>query len=138
MDVWQARPAESGAKQGMRLVAAAIVVLGLWGQPATAAVYDALALDRTPEAVRHAAAKSAEPDETRYQATDVLPWKLGAPKLSFEGYEHIITAASSSAKDSGTVMTLRSGTTIRSAYPPWRPLPIILPSGQNISRPRAQ
>lgn len=94
MDVRQARPAETGAKQGVRLIAAGMVILSLGVQPAIAAVSDEVPVGRASEALHLVAAKSTETDETRYPATDVLPWKLGDPKLSFEGYEHIITAAS--------------------------------------------
>ncbi len=94
MEVWQGRPAETGAELGVRLIAAGMVILGLGVQPAMAAVNTEVPIGQGPEAVRPVAANSTGTDETGYPATDILPWKLGDPKLSFEGYEHIINAAS--------------------------------------------
>lgn len=94
MEMWQARPVETGAELGVRLVATGMLILSLGVQQAMAAVDTKVPIGGVSEGVRLVAAKSTETDETGYPATDVLPWKLGAPKLSFEGYEHIITAAS--------------------------------------------
>ena len=97
MEVRQARPSGTGARQGGRLLAAGIIILCLGIRMAPAAVTGEAPLNQDSEVLRLAAATPTEPDETRYPAMDVLPWKLVDPKLSFEGYEHIITAASGGA-----------------------------------------
>jgi len=94
MDVRQVRPAEVGARLGVRLLAVGMMILCLGIGPAPAAFKGEGSPGPGPGAVRLAAAKPTEPEETRFPAADVLPWKLVDPKLSFEGYEHIITAAS--------------------------------------------
>ena len=93
MELRQARASRTGAKQWVRLLAAGVMTLSLGIRLAPAAVTGEDPLDQDRGNLRLAAAQPTEPDETRY-ATDVLPWKLVDPKLSFEGYEHIITSAS--------------------------------------------
>lgn len=94
MELRQARASGTGARQWVRPLAVGIMTLCLGIGLAPAAVTGEDPLDQDRENLRLAAATPTEPDETRYAATDVLPWKLVDPKLSFEGYEHIITSAS--------------------------------------------
>ncbi len=94
MDVRQARTAKRGVRLGMRLLAAGAMVLCLEIWPASAAVDSEEPLNQEQPAIQLAAAKPTEPEETGYPATDVIPWKLVDPKLSFEGYEQIIKSAS--------------------------------------------
>ena len=94
MDVRQVRSVKASAKWGTRLLAMGMMILCLGPGPARAAVDGEILPDPGPGVFGLAAANPTEPEETRYPAADVLPWKLVDPKLSFEGYEHIITAAS--------------------------------------------
>jgi hypothetical protein len=96
MEAWHARPARRGAKRGARLVAAGMVILSLGNGPAEAVLSGDVG-HRVRVAVYDVAAKSTESDDWRRPAMDVLPWKLGNPKLTFEGYDHIISAASGGA-----------------------------------------
>jgi hypothetical protein len=89
--------AGSGTRLGLRLVVAGMLVLGLSIGPATAAV-EAFGADlhgsRGPNGARVVPVKSTESGDWRRSESRVLPWKLGVPKLTFEGFEQIITAAS--------------------------------------------
>jgi hypothetical protein len=96
------RPAARPARFGLRLVVAGIVGLGL----STGAAGEHLGpvgpdLDGTAWArsADVAPARSTEDDDRRRSEIAVLPWKLGAPNLTFEGYERIINAASGGLAD---------------------------------------
>jgi hypothetical protein len=96
MKAWHARPADPGAKWGARLTFAAMVILGIGSaSPEADSNGDVGHLARV--AFNEVTAKSSESDDWLGPASDVLPWKLGDPKLSFKGYEHIIAVASGGA-----------------------------------------
>ncbi len=95
-------PAALRAHWGVRLAVVGILVLGPSIGPAMAAVG---AVDADihgtggPNGARAAPVKSTEADDWRRSDGGVLPWKLGVPKLTFEGFERIITAASGGLAD---------------------------------------
>ena len=83
MDVRQVRPAEVGARLGVRLLAVGMMVLCLDVGPASAVLKGEGSPGPGPGAVRLAAAKPTEPEETRFPAADVLPWKPTLRRASF-------------------------------------------------------
>ncbi len=90
-------PAALRAHLGVRLAVAGMLVLGLSIGPAVAAV-GAVGVDirgiRGPNGAREVPVKSSEAEDWRRSEGGVLSWKLGVPKLTFEGFERIITTAS--------------------------------------------
>jgi len=90
-------PAALRAHLGVRLAVASMLGLCLSIGPATAdvgAVGADLHGSRGPNGARVVPVKSTEADDWQRSEDGVLPWKLGVPKLTFEGFERIITAAS--------------------------------------------
>jgi hypothetical protein len=87
------------ANLGVRLAVAGILVLGLGSDLAAAAgSVDDPGL-RDPSGSRIVPVRSVEADDWQRSDRGVLPWKLGVPKLTYEGFERIITAASGGLAD---------------------------------------
>ncbi len=87
-------PAALRAHLGVRLAVAGMLFLGLSIGSAAGAVGADLHRIHGPNGARVVPVKSTEADDWRQSKGGVLPWKLGVPKLTFEGFERIITAAS--------------------------------------------
>jgi hypothetical protein len=92
-------PAALCAKLGVRLAVAGILVLGLGSGLGAAAVSVDISGLRDPSGTRTVPVKSVEADDWQRSDGGVLPWKLGVPKLTYEGFERIITAASGGLAD---------------------------------------
>ncbi len=87
-------PAALRAHLGARLAVAGMLFLGLSIGPAAGAVGVDIHRIHGPNGARLVPVKSTEADDWRQSEGGVLPWKLGVPKLTFEGFERIIRAAS--------------------------------------------
>lgn len=94
MDDRRGRPAGAGVRLRVWLAAAGMVLMSPGGGAAKVDLNGG-AGHRAGVAVHEAAADATGSGDWRQP--DVLPWKLGNPKLTFEGYEHIISTASGGA-----------------------------------------